>query len=82
MQAADVMTFGAASIHPDTVIEEASKQGWRSVNVVVRSGSVELRGATADAELHQGLVAAVRGLPGVKALNDRMVVVGPASGRT
>jgi osmotically-inducible protein OsmY len=49
---------------------------------VVRNGTVELRGATADANLRERLVTAVRGAPGVKRLDDRMVVVGPASGRT
>jgi CBS domain-containing protein len=58
------------------------KGGWRSVNVVVRDGTVELRGATADANLRERLASAVRGVPGVKQLDDRMVVVGPASGRT
>lgn len=63
-------------------LAQVPKDGWRSVNVVVRNGTVELRGATADADLRQRLVAAVRGVPGVNRLDDRMVVVGPASGRT
>ena len=63
-------------------LAQVPKDGWRSVNVVVRNGTVELRGATADANLRQRLVTAVRGAPGVKQLDDRMVVVGPASGRT
>jgi CBS domain-containing protein len=63
-------------------LARVSKDDWRSVNVVARNGTVELRGATADAGLRARLVAAVRGAPGVKQLDDRMVVVGPASGRT
>ncbi|HEX5999494.1 MAG TPA: CBS domain-containing protein [Hyphomicrobiaceae bacterium] len=63
-------------------LAQVPKDGWRSVNVVVRNGTVELRGATADADLRQRLVTAVRGVPGVNRLDDRMVVVGPASGRT
>jgi osmotically-inducible protein OsmY len=63
-------------------LAQVPKDGWRSVNVVVRNGTVELRGATADANLRERLVTAVRGAPGVKQLDDRMVVVGPASGRT
>jgi CBS domain-containing protein len=59
----------------------APKGGWRSVNVVIRDGTVELRGATADANLRERLVAAVRGVPGVKELDDHMVVVGVVSGR-
>jgi osmotically-inducible protein OsmY len=55
--------------------------GWRSVNVMVRNGTVELRGATADANLHERLVTAVRSVSGVKELDDHMVVVGAASGR-
>lgn len=62
-------------------LAQETQEAWRSVNVVVRNGSVELRGATADAGLRQRLVAAVRGVAGVKGLDDRMVVVGPASGR-
>jgi CBS domain-containing protein len=58
------------------------KEGWRSINVVARNGAVELRGATADATLHRRLVAAAHGVPGVKEIDDRIVVVGPASGRT
>ena len=47
-------------------LAQVPKDGWRSVNVVVRNGTVELRGATADANLRERLVTAVRGAPGVK----------------
>jgi CBS domain-containing protein len=57
------------------------KDGWYSVNVVVRNGTVELRGATVDAKLRERLVTAARGAPGVKQLDDRLVVIGPVSGR-
>jgi CBS domain-containing protein len=60
-------------------LAQVPQDGWRSVNVVVRNGAVELRGATADAGLHQRLATAARGVAGVKELDDRMVVVGPAS---
>ncbi len=63
-------------------LEREPKQGWASVSVSVRQGSVELRGATTDSDLRGRLVAAARAVPGVKSLDDRMVVVGPASGRT
>ena len=63
-------------------LEREPKPGWASVNVLVREGSVELRGATTDSDLRARLVAAARAVPGVKSLDDRMVVVGPASGRT
>jgi signal-transduction protein with cAMP-binding, CBS, and nucleotidyltransferase domain len=62
-------------------LADATKHGWRSVNVVVRNGSVELRGATADAALRQCLIASARGVSGVNEVDDRMVIVGPASGR-
>lgn len=39
-------------------------------------------GGTADAGLRQRLGAAARSVAGVKKLDDRMVVVGPASNRT
>jgi CBS domain-containing protein len=58
------------------------KDAWATVNVLVRDGAVELRGATTDASLRARLVAAARTVSGVKSLDDRMVVVGPASGRT
>ena len=63
-------------------LEREPRQGWVSVNVSVRQGCVELRGATTDADLRTRLVAAARAVPGVRSLEDRMVVVGPASGRT
>jgi CBS domain-containing protein len=63
-------------------LAQLSKDGWRSLNVAVRDGEVELRGATADPALHKRLVAAARGVPGVKEVEDRIVVVGAASGRT
>ena len=55
---------------------------WRSVNVVVREGVVEVRGATTQLDLRDRIVKAARGVQGVKDVEDRMVVVGPASGRT
>ncbi len=62
-------------------LEREPKQGWASVNVLVRRGSVELRGATTDSDLRARLVAAARAVPGVNSLDDKMVVVGTASGR-
>lgn len=64
----------------DTLGKEP-KTAWTSVNVTVRDGRVELRGATTDANLRTRLVAAARGVPGVTSLEDRMVLVGAASGR-
>jgi CBS domain-containing protein len=61
---------------------EEPRDAWATVNVLVRDGAVELRGATTDAALRETLVAAARAVSGVKSLDDRMVVVGPASGRT
>jgi osmotically-inducible protein OsmY len=52
------------------------------VNVVVREGVVEVRGATTQPDLRDRMVKAARGVQGVKDVEDRMVVVGPASGRT
>ncbi len=56
--------------------------GWSSINVVVRDGAVELRGATTDAALRTRLVSTARRVPGVKEVEDRMVVVGSESGRS
>ena len=55
---------------------------WRTVNIVVREGVVEVRGATTQLDLRDRIVSAARGVQGVKDVEDRMVVVGPASGRT
>jgi CBS domain-containing protein len=63
-------------------LPEEPKDVWRTVNVVVRNGSVEVRGATTQAHLREKIVAAASAVPGVKDVVDRMVVVGPASGRT
>ena len=63
-------------------LSQEPRQGWASVNVSVRHGSVELRGATTDPDLPARLAAAGQAVPGVRSLDDRMVVVGPASGRT
>jgi len=63
------------------VLSQEPRPGWSSINVVVRDGSVELRGAMSDATLRARLVSAARGVPGVKEVDDRMVVVGPESGR-
>jgi CBS domain-containing protein len=62
-------------------LEREPRPAWASVNVLVRQGLVELRGATSDPDLRARLVAAAQAVPGVKSLDDRMVVVGPASGR-
>lgn len=58
------------------------KDAWATVNVLVRDGAVELRGATTDTALRRRLAEVARAVPGVRSLDDRMVVVGPASGRT
>lgn len=57
------------------------KIGWSAINVLVKRGSVELRGATTDPALQKRLVAAARDVTGVNEINDRLVVVGPESGR-
>ena len=65
-----------------SALSQEPRPGWSSVNVVVRDGSVELRGAMTDAALRARLVATARDVPGVKDVDDRMVIVGPASGRS
>jgi len=63
-------------------LPQEPRSAWRTVNVVVREGVVEVRGATTDAGLRDGIVRAARGVHGVKDVEDRMVVVGPLSGRS
>jgi CBS domain-containing protein len=56
--------------------------GWRSMNVVVRGGSVELRGALTDEDVRARLLSTARGVAGVKQVEDRLIVVDPSSART
>jgi CBS domain-containing protein len=68
----------------DRVVEALGNEtsaGWKSVNVTVRNGAVELRGAIAQAAAREGLTAAARGVSGVKDVKDLLVVVAQGSGR-
>ncbi|MFN3745880.1 MAG: CBS domain-containing protein [Hyphomicrobiaceae bacterium] len=58
------------------------RAGWRTMNVVVRGGSVELRGALMDEGVRARLLSAVRGVAGVKQVEDRLIVVDPSSAST
>lgn len=62
-------------------LDKETSGGWKSVNVTVRNGSVELRGAVAQAAARAGLTAAARGVPGVKDVKDLLVIVAEGSGR-
>lgn len=64
-----------------SALSQGPKPSWSSINVVVRDGTVELRGATTDAALRERVVATARAVPGVKAVDDRLVLLGPGSGR-
>ena len=69
----------------DRVLQALKQEGRGSgstINVLVQSGTVELRGAMPDAELSARLVAAARKVPGVKDVVDRLVVVGANPARS
>lgn len=61
-------------------LDKGRPDGSKSISVTVRNGSVELRGAIADAAGREGLVAAARGVPGVKDVRDLLVIVVGGSG--
>jgi CBS domain-containing protein len=67
----------------DRVVEALAKEARdtnSSINVLVDNGTVELRGALADATLPARLVATARQVAGVKGVVDRLVVLGARSG--
>lgn len=63
-------------------LAQVPRHGWSSINVIIKHGLVELRGATTDATLRESLVSAAKAVPGVTNVDDRMVVLGSGSGRT
>ena len=67
----------------ERVYAELKAQRWASVglvNVVVRNGVVRLSGTLLDERQRGAIRAAAEKIPGVKAIEDHLVWVDPASG--
>lgn len=67
------------------IVAELEKQSWAptaGINVIVKDGEVELKGAIFDERQRQALKVAVENVPGVKAVRDHLVWIEPISGTT
>jgi CBS-domain-containing membrane protein len=65
----------------ERISAECAKQPWASkINVVVKQGIVELRGAITDERERQAFIVAVENVPGVKTVHDHLVWVDGMSG--
>ena len=67
------------------LLAELAKQPWApaaGLNVLVRDGVVELKGAIFDERERAALKVAAENIPGVKAIKDHLVWVEPTSGLT
>lgn len=65
------------------VLAELAKQPWSpatGVNVIVRDGIVELKGAIFDERERAALRVCAENIPGVKAVRDHLVWIDPISG--
>lgn len=67
----------------DQILAACDKQPWATqVNVIVRNGVVELRGAIFDDREREAFVVAAENVAGVKAVHDHLVWVEPMTGMT
>ncbi len=65
----------------ERISAECAKQPWASkINVIVKHGIVELRGAITDERERQAFVVAAENVPGVKAVRDHLVWLDGMSG--
>lgn len=67
------------------IVAELEKQPWAptaGINVIVKNGEVELKGAIFDERQRQALKVAVENVPGVKAVRDHLIWIEPISGTT
>jgi len=65
------------------ILEIIDKEPWGSrfsVDVTVKAGAVDLRGAITDERERTALTVAAEGIAGVKAVHDHLVWVEPTSG--
>ena len=65
----------------EQILAECAKQPWApEINVIVKNGIVELKGAMTDERERQALIVAAENVPGVKAVHDHLVWVDAMSG--
>ena len=65
----------------ERILAECAKQPWGvEINVIVKNGVVELRGAITDERERQAFIVAAENVPGVKAVHDHLVWVDAMSG--
>lgn len=67
------------------IVAELQKQPWAptaGINIIVKDGVVELKGAIFDERQRQALKVAVENVPGVQAVRDHLVWIEPISGTT
>ena len=65
----------------ERISAECAKQPWApEINVIVKNGIVELRGAITDERERQAFIVAAENVPGVKAVHDHLVWVDAMSG--
>jgi CBS domain-containing protein len=65
----------------ERVLAEFDRQPWKSIDVVVRNGEVELSGLIADERQRQTLKVAIENVPGVKAVHDHVASIDSVSAR-
>jgi CBS domain-containing protein len=67
----------------EQLLEELGKQKWApaaTIDITVRGGVVDLWGSITDERQRQAFVVAAENIPGVKAVNDRLMWIEPWSG--
>ena len=65
----------------ERISAKCAKQPWApEINVIVKHGIVELRGAITDERERQAFIVAAENVPGVKAVRDHLVWVDAMSG--
>lgn len=67
----------------DAILAELQNQPWSgrdTVNVSVKEGVVQLRGAVFDERERQALHVAAENVPGVKGIKDELIYIEPVSG--
>ena len=65
----------------EQILVECANQPWApEINVIVKNGIVELKGAMTDERERQAFIVAAENVPGVKAVHDHLVWVDAMSG--
>lgn len=65
------------------IVAELEKQSWApraGVNIIVKNGEVDLKGAIFDERQRQALKVAVENVPGVTVIHDQLIWIEPETG--